>query len=154
MSLVFLEPFSQLAVEILESRIGTFDLRSDFHPSWLEYNGQAVIKLPSIMPDLDTSFDLALPLQSFGSVSVFDRSEDFPKRAFGCDQPLHISLMFQDVSHDFNLASVFKANFQDSTDDGQAEKNVSIRAPYLFYIKSTTPTSLVHLFGRVGHDLR
>ena len=49
-------------------------------------------------------------LKSFGSVAAFQRSHDFPLKAFGCDQPLHITMMFQDTKN-FDLTSVLKANF-------------------------------------------
>ncbi len=159
LTLVILEPYSKLASEVLEGRMGTFPLTTNYEMYPKEYQGPASLKFPKLPSLQESSFDLAIPLQSFGSIKIFSRSEDFPRRAFGCEQPLHISMMFQDALAGFDLGSVLKANFHQElftnndssgSSDGQVQ-NVSIKVPFLFYIKSTTPTTtLVHLFGRVG----
>ena len=160
LSLVILEPFNQMAMDILENQISMFELSTDFSEYPVEHQGSGSLMFPSF-PPLDESFDLAIPLQSFGSVSVFDRSDDFPRKAFGCDQPLHISMMFQDARN-FNLASVLKANFHDhqakSGGDGGGDggQSISIKTPFLFYIKTSETelgsgaATLIHLFGRVS----
>ena len=100
-SLIILVPFTTLAFQVLEDKIGTFELTTDYSTFPMEYQGPSEVKLPSNLPSLNSSFDLAIPLQSFGSVSVFSRSEDFPRNALGCDQPLHISMIFQASKMDF-----------------------------------------------------
>ena len=151
LSLVILEPLNQMAMDILENQISMFELSTDFSEYPVEQQGSGSLKFASL-PPLDESFDLAIPLQSFGSVSVFDRSDDFPRKAFGCDQPLHISMMFQDARN-FDLASVLKANFHDHGYGGQS---ISIKTPFLFYIKTSETelgsgaATLIHLFGRVS----
>ena len=96
---------------------------------------------------LESSFNLALPLQAFGSVSVFERSEDFPHQAFGCPEALHMSQMWQDSK--FDLHSVLKANFHEEFNDGQTFQAFKIHPPYLFYIRSRAEPALIHLLGRI-----
>ena len=102
-----------MAMEVLENQIGMFELNTDFISNYpMEYQGSANLKFPK-MPSLDIkSFDLAIPLQSFfkGETNVFSKSEDFPRKAFGCDQPLHVSMMFQDATN-FNLETVLKVRW-------------------------------------------
>lgn len=98
----------------------------------------------SLCAVLDSSFNLALPLQAFGSVSVFDRSEDFPLQTFGCSEALHVSKMWQDSK--FDLQSVLKANFHEEFIGGQT---FDIHPPFLFYIRSRAEPALIHLLGRI-----
>ena len=125
LSLIIIQPESLLAFDVLEDQIGTFELSTHFQDYPIEYQGRAIVTFPAEMPKtIDSSFDLAIPLQSFGSVSVFRRSEDFPKRAFGCDQPLHIATMFQEST--FNLRSVLYANFHQEVDSSSSSNRHSM----------------------------
>ena len=90
--------------------------------------------------------NLALPLQAFGSVSVFDHSQDFPSQVLGCPETLHMSELWQDSK--FDLQSVFKANFHDQEVIG-GQTSFVIQPPFLFYIRSRAEPALIHLLGRI-----
>ena len=78
LSLVILEPFNKMAMEVLENQISMFELNTDFSSYPMDYQGPGSLKFPKL-PQLDvTSFDLAIPLQSFGSV-MFRYSEKATK---------------------------------------------------------------------------
>ena len=98
--------------------------------------------------DLTSSFNLALPLQSFGSVSVFQKSQDFPRQFFGCSEVLHMSQIRQESN--FDLHGVLKANFHINQEFNAGQiQSLDIQPPFLFYLTSSDRPALIHLFGRV-----
>ena len=78
LSLVILEPFNKMAMEVLENQISMFELNTDFSSYPMDYQGPGSLKFPNLPPLDVTSFDLAIPLQSFGSV-MFRYSEKATK---------------------------------------------------------------------------
>ena len=66
--LVILEPFNKMAMEVLENQISMFELNTDFSSYPMDYQGPGSLRFPKLPPLDVTSFDLAIPLQSFGSV--------------------------------------------------------------------------------------
>jgi hypothetical protein len=68
LSLVILEPFNKMAMEVLENQISMFELNRDFSLYPVDYQGPGSLRFPKLPPLDVTSFDLAIPLQSFGSV--------------------------------------------------------------------------------------
>ena len=68
LSLVILEPFNKMAMEVLENQISMFELNTDFSLYPIDYQGPGSLRFPKLPPLDVTSFDLAIPLQSFGSV--------------------------------------------------------------------------------------
>ena len=78
LSLVILEPFNKMAMEVLENQISMFELNRDFSLYPIDYQGPGSLKFPKLPPLDVTSFDLAIPLQSFGSV-MFRYSEKATK---------------------------------------------------------------------------
>ena len=83
-SFIILHPDTQLAFDVLEEGTGTFEMHEKFEDSSLKYQGPIHLTLPEKV--LKSVFDLALPLQSFGSVSVFQKSQDFSEQFFGCSE--------------------------------------------------------------------
>ena len=65
-------------------------LRNPLLGSSTEFQGPKKLKFEEL-PKLNTSFNLAIPLQSLGGVQIFDFNPNLSKSAFGCEERLKIT---------------------------------------------------------------
>lgn len=123
--------FSFTLFRYLEDRFAVFELRfnSSSSPNVAGgfekiFQGPRTLQISTKLPKLDSSVNLAIPLQALGAVQafhyknvvscVFQEDVDFSQSAFECNEPLKVTKFWQDSSLD--LQDILKVNFDTTTD--------------------------------------
>ena len=118
----------------MEDRFAVFELRfnsSSPNDSGFKklFQGPRTLQIPTALPKLNSSLNLAIPLQALGAVQafhyknvvscVFQEDVDFSQSAFECSEPLKVTKFWQDSSLD--LQDILKVNFDTDAADSSDE---------------------------------
>jgi serine protease inhibitor len=134
-------PYDDLAFEILQSRLGGYDLfkvDSDIETGKADFRGPVNLTLPNI--EFEFSFELSRPLQSFGIIKMFN--DGLPRKVF--QEKLIANDIWQRASFNTNF---LKRAFH-SEENLAPTFNVFCNQSFFFSLRNTF-SDVIHVFGLV-----
>jgi serine protease inhibitor len=137
-------PHSALAFEVLQSRFGGYDLfniDAEVARGYFEHQGPLNLTLPN--QDLDYSFELSRPLQSFGIIKMFN--EGLSRKQY--QENLIAADMWQRARFKMrHLQRAFKASATNKEEKSYI--NLEFNRPFFFSL-TNIHSNVIQMFGLI-----
>ena len=136
-------PYDDHAFEILQSRLGGYDLfkvDSEIETGKSYFRGPVNLTLPNI--EFEFSFELSRPLQSFGIIKMFN--DGLPRKLF------QEKLISNDIWHraSFDTNFLQRAFQSDENLTSSSAMNVVCNQSFFFSLRNTF-SDVIHVFGLI-----